>query len=485
MMPSNRTTLFALGTWGFLFIITINPLSAFQHTSEQSNRKTKTSPRCSAHTDVDQTSSSTIDGNQNRDIKALESWGQGRGVTRGSGFVLSENDHGDWSVSVTSEGTTGERVLRVPSSLVLSSVKIREEKEIFDRTSAAIDYLKRNKLESQVDQFLLWLKVLREYEKGEESELHPWLLSLPRTFSNAICMDEVELECLAPFAWSLGKIEILHKDKFIEALQLTSGIVSQETRDDYDLLRWAFNVVFTRCWGQDGDEEENRKDIVPMGDMFNHAHPGNVFIAYDEDRNCDIILKDNVKPGDALHLSYGFPTNPYRFLVAFGFVDASMESIYSQLLSTKPSKRHVDMGYDVTKMTFNTTDGSFTEEVWDFVLYSLLEQVPTIQEAYYEAHVSGNEDRKNSMRRQFYMETCIMLKKHVDKTLLEMEDLIKKIDQYDMDEHEHLPMIRRNNVFVAQTFAKVKYNVDHMIQEELKARKAQEKEQNRIKNTEL
>mmetsp|Transcript_5216 Transcript_5216/g.15184 ORF Transcript_5216/g.15184 Transcript_5216/m.15184 type:complete len:480 (-) Transcript_5216:2248-3687(-) len=469
----------AFGILALISIKSLTLLSAFQP-SEQTNQKN--SPRCSAYNYVDQIEDpSEVGASPSRDIKALESWAEGQGVYRGAGFVLSESDDGDWSVAVTSDGTVGERVLRVPSSLVISSVEIRQEKEIFDHASTAIEHLKKNKLESQVDHFLLWLKVLREYEKGEDSKFYPWLSSLPRTFSNAICMDEAELGCLAPFAWSMAKIEILHKDKFIEALQSTSGIVSQETREDYELLRWAFNVVFTRCWGQDGDEEENRKDLVPMGDMFNHRHPGNVAIVYDEDRNCNIILKGNVKPGDTLHLSYGFPTNPYRFLVVFGFVDESLEAIYSQLLSAKPTKRHVDMGYNVEKMTFNTTDGSFTEEVWDFVLYSLLEQVPEIQEAYYDAHVSGNEDRKNSIRRKFYLETCIMLKKHVDKTLLEMENLINKVDQYDINDHDLLPMIRRNNIFVAETFSKVKYNVDHMIQEEMVARKAHEKQQQQQK----
>ena len=67
-----------------------------------------------------------------------------------------------------------------------------------------------------------------------------------------------------------------------------------------------------------------------------------------------------------------------------------------------------------------------------------------------------------------------MLKKHVDKTLLEMKKLIDKVDQQDMSKHELLPMVRKNNVFVAQTFSKVKSRVDRMIQDELSARKAQE-----------
>lgn len=478
-MASNK--LLRLLLFGILALSTSNAIVAtlaFQPPERASQKK---SSRCAAKF------SSTVDNvsNNHRDIQALESWAQDNGVSRGSGFVLSESESGDWSVAVTDDGDAAEVVLEVPASLVLSSTKIRNESEIFNHTDAAIEYLTKKKCESQVNQFLLWLKVLREYEKKEESVWYPWLSSLPRKFSNAICMDEVELDCLAPFAWSLAQIKILHLNEFLEALKLTSGIISQETMEDEDLLRWAFNVVFTRCWGQDGDEEEDRKDIAPMGDMFNHGHPGNVFIYYDEDRNLNIILKDDVKPGDSLSLSYGFDTNPYRFMVVFGFVNEFQESIYSQLQAVKPSKRHVEMGYEVSRMTFNTTDGSFTEEVWDFVLFCLLEQVPDIQDAYYNAHVSGNQNMKDSIRRKFYMETCIMLKKHVDKTLIELNELIKKIDRYDMIEHELLPMIRRNNFLVAQTFSKVKHNVDQMIQQELMARKEQANEDQIRQSSEL
>ncbi len=456
---------------------------AFQP-SDQTASKPKS--RCSAYNDKSSTDDSfSHSANSNRDILSLESWAREHGVSTGSGFTLSGSESGDWSVSVTEDGSTAEEVLGVPSDLILSSTNVRKEKEIFDHTAEAIEYLTKKKCEGQINQFLLWLKVLREYEKKEASKWYPWLTSLPKKFSNAICMDDVELECLPPFAWSLAKLEIIHLEEFQKALDLTTEILSQETRVDEELLRWAFNVVFTRCWGQDGDDEENRKDIAPMGDMFNHGHPGNVFINYDEDRNLEIILKEDVQPGDALSLSYGFETNPYRFMVVFGFVDESQESIFSQLMASNPTERHVELGYDVAKMTFNATDGSFTEELWDFVLYSLLEQVPEIQEAFYQSHISGNQSTKDSIRRKFYLETCIMLKKHVDKTLNEMNELIQKIDQYDMDEHEFLPMIRKNNVFVSQIFSKAKRNIDQMIQQELLARKAYEKEREMRQKTEL
>jgi len=440
------------------------------HTTAGSSSNSNSSTKLDAATNFD------------RDMNALESWATKQGVTKGKGFALSENSEtGDWSVSVTQEGETAQEVLVVPEDLIFSSTSIREnDSEIYgDHLQDAIAYLDKKKCEAQVDQFLLWLKVLVEHEKGEDSRWHPWLNSLPKTFSNAVEMDEVELECLPPFAWSLAKVKILHCTEFQKAIQLIpkDKVVSQATRDNPELLQWAFNAVFTRCWGQDGDEEENRKDMVPMGDMFNHCHPGNVAILYDDDRNCHLILKEDVKPGDALTLSYGFETNPYRFMVVFGFVDESQEFIFSQLLSTKPTQKHVDMGYDVAKMTFSTIDGSFTEQVWDFVLYSLLEQVPEIQAAYYDAHVNKNQPQKDAIRRKYYLETCIMLKKHVDKMLAEVNELIAKVDSHDDQEHPHLPMIRKSNVFVAQTFAKAKRNVDQMIQQELIARKEQQQQQ--------
>jgi len=67
-----------------------------------------------------------------RDIVAFESWASGSGVLKENGFVLSENDSGDWSVAINDALTLGDplgdRVLQVPSSLVLSSSTIRKEK---------------------------------------------------------------------------------------------------------------------------------------------------------------------------------------------------------------------------------------------------------------------------------------------------------------------------------------------------------------------
>jgi hypothetical protein len=222
------------------------------------------------------------------------------------------------------------------------------------------------------------------------------------------------------------------------------------------------------------DFENARVDIVPMGDMFNHGDPAQVYIFYDKDGDCSIRLKEDVAAGTSLCLSYGRSTNPSRFLSVFGFVDESQPSIFCQILVNQPSQRHKDMGYDNAKMVFSTSDGTIAEEVWDTVLYSILEQAPQIQEAFYQAHVQGNLEAKCAIRRQFSLETGIMIRRHVDGTLTELKPLLKKVD--DLGEtafghHPRLALIQRHNAFIYRTFSRVKARLDETLKAEADRRK--------------
>jgi hypothetical protein len=407
-----------------------------------------------------------------RDMDALLSWATQQGVLQENGLQLwnrnmSGDDDDDWSVTLSQAGTQASRVLQVPPNLILSSTRIRQELEV---PPAALELIETKKCQDQIPQFYLWLKVLQEYEKAQDSPWYQWMQSLPRKFDTAVCMDDVELECLPPFAWSLAKLERTHLHAFSEALEMVDN-VTQETKQDTELTRWAFNVVFTRCWGQDGDDD-NRCDLVPMGDMFNHGDPANVCIHYDEEANCNVLLKHDIEAGSPLRLSYGKSTNPSRFLSIFGFVDETQPVIFCQILASKPTKRHVDIGYDTAKMVFSTKDGTIANAVWDVILFSILEQVPEVQEAFYQAHVKGDHVTKDAIHHQFCLETCIVLKKHVDNTRRELETLLRNIDELDSLEHSRLPMIRKHNAFVHQTFSKVKVRLDQLAKAEFKKRKA-------------
>jgi hypothetical protein len=209
-----------------------------------------------------------------------------------------------------------------------------------------------------------------------------------------------------------------------------------------------------------------------MGDMFNHGEPANVLIDYDEENNdCNIVLKEDVDPSTPLKLSYGHATTPSKFLSIFGFVDLSQPKIFCQIMVSDPSQRHVDMGYDTDKMLFDTRDGGISEEVFDVTLYSILEQIPEIQEKLYQAHTEADKDTKATLHHQYHLETCIMIKKHVDSTLKVLEELSQKSTTLDQSKHPRLETIYRHNVFFQNAFWKVQHQINSMIQEEMQSRR--------------
>ena len=99
--------------------------------------------------------------------------------------------------------------------------------------------------------------------------------------------------------------------------------------------------------------------------QFNHGHPAEVIIGYDNQGNCNMYLTADVQANSPLRLSYGSPTNPSRLLATFGFLDESSPATYCKIMTANPSQKLVDMGYDFSRMLFFKDDGGITEEVWD------------------------------------------------------------------------------------------------------------------------
>jgi hypothetical protein len=449
-----------------LAVLVLESTEAFHTTSFRCYNENSDRSSCSS-TIRDTIMDSTLP----RDLDSFKTWSEENGVNIVGGLDLSSSNEGDWSLNLSKSLEEAQCLLTIPNSLILSSTKIR--KELGAETLKAVDYLKAKNIEEQSHQFYLWIRLLQEYEQGEDSRWHGWMQSMPRTFNSAVSMDEVELECLPPFAWSLAKMVRFHYQTFLEALDMVEeGCIRQDTKSDSELLLWVFNVVFTRCWGKSDFDDENRHDLVPMGDMFNHGEPANVLIDYDEENNdCNIVLKEDVDPSTPLKLSYGHATTPSKFLSIFGFVDLSQPKIFCQIMVSDPSQRHVDMGYDTDKMLFDTRDGGISEEVFDVTLYSILEQIPEIQEKLYQAHTEADKDTKATLHHQYHLETCIMIKKHVDSTLKVLEELSQKSTTLDQSKHPRLETIYRHNVFFQNAFWKVQHQINSMIQEEMQSRR--------------
>ena len=413
-----------------------------------------------------------------RDIASLLSWAYLNGVETNNLNLEADNSlEGCFGVTASDDTPVTTRVLKVPASLILSSAQIRDElcTGFGDDILPAIKHIQASQYRSQISHFFLFIKILIEHAKGEDSFWHPWMQSLPRAFDTAIAMDEDELDWLPPYAWALANVERRHLMVFREALQkVPENILPKSVLNDDPLTEWAFQVVFTRAWRYPEDNNSDRCDIVPFGDMFNHNVDKNLDLEYDSEDNFLAYTAHAVAARSPLHISYGRPTNPYRFLTIFGFCDTSMPEIFSQITLENPSEQHQDMGYDLDKMVFRTTDGAISKPVWDVLLYSILEQKPEIQERFYQSHIDGDVNTKDGIRKMFHLETCLTLKTHVDRTVAEIDEILKKMDGIDEEQKRLNPrygLILMNNQFVRHVFGMVKDQVDGMIKAEVMRRR--------------
>jgi len=427
------------------------------HQSVHPNRRLSIDTRLSAL---------SVDVNAPRDYQNFAGWSNHYGLQMENGFQLTENE-GDWSVIAGAPAARGSRVLFVPGMLKLSSRQAREEE--FPGLDSIEQFLDKKGSKDLVPQFFLFLKVLKEYENGEQSPYYPWLDAMPRRFSTAVTFDDFEVQCLPPFVGSLSRLDRINFGTFTEALQrVNPDYIRQSTKTDTTAVKWAFNIVFTRCWSTTKDEVE----IVPMADMFNHAADANVEVKYDQEGNCNVVLTRDVQQGEPLCLSYGNPTNPSRFLSTFGFLDESPPATFCKIMTARPSKELKNLGYDFSRMVFYTEDGAIAEEVWDVILFSLLENRPEERQRFYHAHMTMDRQTKVMMQSQYLQETINALLVHVDKTLGELDVLASKMQQEGPDGHDNLIMIWRHNEFVRDTFLKVKARLDRMLANEKARRQA-------------
>ena len=222
----------------------------------------------------------------------------------------------------------------------------------------AVSYLGRLGGNDAVPQFYLFIKVLLEYSKGTDSPWFPWLNSMPRLFYNAVSMTDFCYECLPPLVLGLARGEKVKLDNFVDALQKVDGL-DPAIKGNRELAKWAFNIVFTRSFGPD-----DNKQIVPMGDMFNHGTETEVAVNYNDDGSVAVYTTRDVPAGSPLRMSYGDPTNPSYFFSRYGFLDESSPATFCKLMLT-PTAQLKDMGYDYSRMLFYKETGDVSEEVWD------------------------------------------------------------------------------------------------------------------------
>ena len=131
-----------------------------------------------------------------RDVYGMEHWALQNGVQKVNGVELASADNGggmDYQLITNQNIAGGNPVMFVPAAMVLSSNTIADE--LGGNLEAAENALVQEEVLTarRLPLFRLMVKILSEYEQGEQSPYFPWLNSLPRRFYNGVAMTG---ECL-------------------------------------------------------------------------------------------------------------------------------------------------------------------------------------------------------------------------------------------------------------------------------------------------
>lgn len=428
-------------------------VAAFHHelmppSSIRRNYSVQTSVSCQAtiHAYVN------IDENAPRDVYSMDEWAATYGVQRAEGVQLTSDDYeyGDVSVATSVDIPADTPVLFVPNEMILSSNKAIQE---FGRIEAAEKIIYSLNALDQLRHYYLMLKLLKEYELGDESPWFPWLNSLPKYFSNGASMTNVCFECLPPLVSSLAMKErtnFMALDNVMHA-----PFLSDETKSNKELIKWAFQIVYTRSF--EAIDDSGDLLLVPMADYFNHGTDPEIDISYDDQGNCYAQTTRDVPAGSPLRISYGDPTNPSYLFARYGFLDESSPATFCKLIIPHTNKQLEDMGYAHNRMLFYKDTGDVSEEVWDVLLYQILSSTnASRRREFYNAHVNGDFETKRYYHEEYYPETSAKLLDHLDTFLDQLDELSAKACEEDVNEHPRLPLILRHNEFVRDTFLAVR-----------------------------
>jgi len=404
---------------------------------------------------------SVVDVQENapRDVQTMEQWAYQCGVQGTDGLQLfcdtaaiddgTTQQHMDVSLMTSNDIPANNPVLFVPSEMILSSHKALKE---FGRLEDAEKLITSLNAESQLRQYYLMLKILIEWERGEESPWFPWLNSLPRYYSNAASMTPFCYKCLPSLMASLAMKERANMNH----LQVKRvPFLSEETRGNADLWVWAYQIVYTRSF--EANNGTGDLCIAPMADYFNHGTETDISMGYDTEGNCLVQTTRDVPAGSPLRMSYGDPTNPSFLFARYGFLDESSPATFCKYTPPHVNKELEDMGYAQNRMLFYKETGDASQEVWDVFLHQILSSTNIAKKrALYKAHMEEDYETKQSLHEQYYQDTSLKLLTHIDDFILQLDQLSTKAIGRDVDEHPRLPLILRHNDFVRNTFLAVR-----------------------------
>lgn len=359
----------------------------------------------------------------------------------------------------------GAPVVGIPANMIMSSRRVKQELENMSSSRGgvqqAVKQLGMIGASQSIPEFYLTVKILLEYERGDQSPYFPWLDSMPRLFCNAVSMTDFCYECLPPLVFRLSRDERMKFDNIFQVLKKVD-IISNESKLNKDLVQWAFNVVHTRSLPGTG---KNDVKIVPMADYFNHGTDTEINFTFDAQGNCLGSTTRDVAAGSPVRMSYGNPTNPSFFFTKYGFLDQTSPASFCKIMDITKSAETENLGggEGFSKMLFYK-NGGVSQEVWDVVLYDkVLQNKPDARQQFYNAHVQGDAATKQAIHNAFIMETFSKVQNHVDQFLEKIDALNYKTLGKDLNQHPRLPLVTAHNDFVRTTFEAVKGQLDPMV----------------------
>ena len=427
-----------------------------------------------------------------RDMATLSEWSRSCDVVLADGVELTEDLLGDWSLTTTKSIQRGTSIMTVPAHLILSSdihgdsyapyysetdmknVKDWMEAELESGPQAKQDYL---------PEYMLVYKLLLEVYMGTNSRWHPWLQSLPTTFSTGLYLDEVERNhvermtgdyikiqrsqyqaCLDLFQKFVSSQESksLIPTEFLQWMLSLQQYGSNEDATFDNLVQWAYSIVFTRSWRS---PDRTQAQIVPLGDLANHdSQLANLKPGFRKmDGAFQFFVTNNINvvgsSSPKLYLSYGLTYAPARFLVIFGFCDVTAAYIDANLDFLQPNDDgEWPMILDHSQLVASTLNGALSEDVWIAFLYKILQKskpdlLPQIKNVFDNSEKRGNK-LVEELLEKYEFDVGMEIQAHYQR-LLETDFVPIEVIEKDLVEHPNLSMVVNYNLFIRETYLNI------------------------------
>ncbi|XP_066296095.1 SET domain-containing protein 4-like [Branchiostoma lanceolatum] len=175
---------------------------------------------------------------------------------------------------------------------------------------------------------VLSLFLLLEKNKGTASFWHPYIRSLPNTFTTPVYFTETELDALSPSLQDKArdlKKELLHAYNDLEPF-VASSLPELDSKFTFDAFRWAWSVLKTRTLYQEdckspylSNKEPQTSTLVSMLDLINHSPSAKARFGYNVNTSCyEVRVLEPYRKYDQVFISYGFEENT-ELMLKFGF----------------------------------------------------------------------------------------------------------------------------------------------------------------------